>query len=82
MPTDWEVDVLNDSEVRVTVPDRLDVMLPDNRSSRVGSAGQLPSGFNPGDRYQSRNHPQGPSAHRIRRVRCGPLHRTRPRWSF
>ena len=59
VPTDWEVDVVNDSEVRITVPDRLDVMLPDNRSSRVGSAGQLPTGFNPGDRYQSRNHPRG-----------------------
>lgn len=59
VPTDWEVDVVNDSEVRVTVPDRLDVLLPDNRSSRVSSAGQLPTGFNPGDRYQSRNHPRG-----------------------
>lgn len=59
VPTDWEVDVLDDSEVRVTVPDRLDVLLPDNRGSRVGSAGQLPTGFNPGDRYQSRNHPRG-----------------------
>ncbi len=59
VPTDWEVDVVNDSEVRVSVPDRLDVLLPDNRSSRVGSAGQLPTGFNPGDRYQSRNHPRG-----------------------
>jgi acetoacetyl-[acyl-carrier protein] synthase len=59
VPTDWEVDVVNDTEVRITVPDRLDVMLPDNRSSRVSSAGQLPTGFNPGDRYQSRNHPRG-----------------------
>lgn len=59
VPTDWEVDVLNDNDVRVTVPDRLDVLLPDNRSSRVSSAGQLPTGFNPGDRYQSRNHPRG-----------------------
>lgn len=59
VPTEWEVDLVNDAEVRVTVPDRLDVLLPDNRSSRVGSAGQLPSGFNPGNRYQSRNHPRG-----------------------
>ncbi len=59
VPPDWEVDVVNDSEVRITVPDRLEVFLPDNRSSRVGSAGQLPTGFNPGDRYQSRNHPRG-----------------------
>ncbi len=59
VPTDWEVDVVNESEVRITVPDRLDVLLPDNRSSRVSSAGQIPTGFNPGDRYQSRNHPRG-----------------------
>ncbi len=59
VPDDWQVDAVNDSEVRITVPDRLDVLLPDTRNSRVSSAGQLPTGFNPGDRYQSRNHPRG-----------------------
>ena len=59
VPEDWQVDAVSEGEVRITVPDRLEVMLPDTRSSRVSSAGQLPSGFNPGDRYQSRNHPRG-----------------------
>lgn len=59
VPGDWRVDAVNDSEVRVTVPGRLDVFLPDTRTSRVSSAGQLPTGFNPGSRYQSRNHPRG-----------------------
>ncbi len=59
VPGDWRVEAVNDSEVRVTVPGRLDVFLPDTRTSRVTSAGQLPTGFDPGDRYQSRNHPRG-----------------------
>ena len=59
VPEDWQVDSVNDSEVRITVPDRLDVLLPDTRTSRVSSAGQLPSGFDPGALYQSRNHPRG-----------------------
>jgi acetoacetyl-[acyl-carrier protein] synthase len=59
LPQDWQVEAVNDSEVRITVDDRLDVLLPDRRVSRVGSAGQLPTGFNPGDLYQSRNHPRG-----------------------
>jgi len=59
LPEFWEIERVNDSEVKVTVPDRLDVLLPDTRTSKVGSAGQLPSGFNPGDLYQSRNHPRG-----------------------
>ena len=59
VPEDWQVDVVNEAEVRITVPDRLDVLLPDARRSRVTSAGQLPTGFHPGERYQSRSHPRG-----------------------
>lgn len=59
VPGDWQVEKVNESEVRVTVPDRLDVLLPDSRTSRVSSAGQLPTGFDPGALYQSRNHPRG-----------------------
>ncbi|HEY5647458.1 MAG TPA: beta-ketoacyl synthase [Pseudomonadales bacterium] len=59
IPGDWQVESVGDSEVRVTVPGRLDVYLPDTRTSRVTSAGQLPTGFDPGDRYQSRSHPRG-----------------------
>jgi acetoacetyl-[acyl-carrier protein] synthase len=57
--SEWHVETVNDSEVRVTVPGHLDVLLPDHRESRVSSAGQLPTGFDPGDLYQSRNHPRG-----------------------
>jgi acetoacetyl-[acyl-carrier protein] synthase len=55
----WQIEAVNDSEVRVTVPEKLDVYLPDLRKSRVSSAGQLPTGFDPGALYQSRNHPRG-----------------------
>ena len=34
-------------------------MLPDYRPSKVTSAGQLPTGFDPAALYQSRNHPRG-----------------------
>ncbi len=37
----------------------MDALFPDYRVSKVSSAGQLPKGFNPGDLYQSRNHPRG-----------------------
>ncbi len=59
VPEGWRVETLNESEVRITVQDRLDVLLPDTRTSRVNSAGQLPTGFDPGALYQSRSHPRG-----------------------
>ncbi|MEM8766595.1 MAG: beta-ketoacyl synthase, partial [Pseudomonadota bacterium] len=59
VPEGWTVAAVNDAEVHITVPDRLEVLLPDLRKSRVSSAGQLPTGFEPGSRYQSRNHPRG-----------------------
>jgi acetoacetyl-[acyl-carrier protein] synthase len=59
IPPDWQVDTLENNEVRITCTDTLRVMLPDERVSKVTSAGQLPTGFNPGDLYASRNHPRG-----------------------
>jgi acetoacetyl-[acyl-carrier protein] synthase len=59
IPEGWQLEPIDDGHVRVSVPDELNVMLPDVRSSRVSSAGQLPGGFNPGDLYQSRSHPRG-----------------------
>ena len=58
-PDNWQIDVINDRQVRVTVTDTLNVMLPELRQSRVTSAGQLPTGFDPGSLYPSRNHPRG-----------------------
>ena len=59
IPADWHVTNLDDSSVIVTSSLPLDVLFPDYRASRVNSAGQLPTGFDPGSLYQSRNHPRG-----------------------
>jgi acetoacetyl-[acyl-carrier protein] synthase len=59
IPPGWQLDSIDDSTVRVSVSGPMDALFPDFRVSRVSSAGQLPKGFNPGDLYQSRNHPRG-----------------------
>ncbi len=59
IPPSWEISEGSSGRVLVTADAGLDVLLPDTRSSRVNSGGQLPSGFEPGSLYQSRNHPRG-----------------------
>ena len=59
LPADWAVRQLADGSMEVTVPQGADVLFPDRRASRVTSAGQAPTGFDPGRLYQSRNHPRG-----------------------
>ncbi|MFN3581663.1 MAG: beta-ketoacyl synthase [Pseudomonas sp.] len=59
LPTDWVIEPLNDNEVMVTVYDGCDIKVDSYRSLPVKSAGQLPSGFEPGEQYASRFHPRG-----------------------
>lgn len=59
IPPSWQVDEVGSNQVRVSVTGELHALFPDFRISRVSSAGQLPTGFNPGDLYQSRSHPRG-----------------------
>ena len=59
IPAGWQVRSLDDRQVQVTVDSQIDVLLPDTRVSRVTSAGQVPTGFDPSALYQSRNHPRG-----------------------
>ena len=59
IPPGWQVEAIDGNQVRVSVCGELDAFFPDYRVSRVSSAGQVPTGFNPGDLYQSRNHPRG-----------------------
>lgn len=59
LPPNWQVRGIDDKNIEVTVTEHLNVLLPDSRSSRVTSAGQLPTGFSPDKLYQSRNHPRG-----------------------
>ena len=59
LPAGWLVEE-NGQEVTVTVAaGDLEVYFPDKRTSRVNSAGQLPSGFKPDSLYQARSHPRG-----------------------
>jgi acetoacetyl-[acyl-carrier protein] synthase len=59
IPAGWQVESINEREVKVSVSDTCDVLFPEARASKVTSAGQLPSGFEPGALYASRNHPRG-----------------------
>lgn len=58
LPNGWRLSDIDDRTVRVEVEDGLDVLLPDRRRSRVSCAGQVPTGFDPGAVYPSRNHPR------------------------
>ncbi len=59
LPSDWTVEPLNDTEVQVTLYDGCDIKVDSFRALPVKSAGQLPSGFEPSELYQSRFHPRG-----------------------
>lgn len=59
IPSNWDVQSLGGGQVIVTCPESVDVLFPDYRDSKVNSGGQLPTGFEPGSLYQSRNHPRG-----------------------
>ena len=59
LPSDWAVEPLNDSDVMVTVYDGCDLKVDSFRALPVKSAGQLPSGLEPGELYASRFHPRG-----------------------
>lgn len=59
IPPSWEIKEVESARVLVTARDHLDILFPDTRKSRVQSAGQLPTGFDPERLYQSRNHPRG-----------------------
>ena len=51
IPDDWNVTELSGNQVRVVCQAPLTTMLPELRRSKVTSAGQLPSGFDPAALY-------------------------------
>lgn len=57
IPEHWTLEEI-EGGCRVTVEGSLEAILPDTRACGVKAAGQLPSGFEPGKLYQSRNHPR------------------------
>ncbi len=58
-PEGWAYQPLEDGQVKVTVSQGFDMLLPGTKVAAVSSAGQLPTGFDPKDLYPSRNHPRG-----------------------
>jgi acetoacetyl-[acyl-carrier protein] synthase len=59
LPANWDVETLDNGEVRVTLKGTCDFKVDSYRELPVKSAGQLPSGFEPGELYNSRFHPRG-----------------------
>lgn len=59
LPAHWQAASIGDKKVRVDISGDSDFLVPTIRQSTVRAAGQLPTGFNPGNLYQSRNHPRG-----------------------
>lgn len=58
-PANWQITPLTGGESEIQVLGGCDVIFPDYREAAVQSAGMLPTGFDPGSLYQSRNHPRG-----------------------
>lgn len=59
IPDNWSVSDVDDKHVLVHCQGDLQVLTQDLRPSRVTSAGQLPTGFDPAALYASRSHPRG-----------------------
>lgn len=59
IPESWYVKPVDNGDVEIAINDAAQVLLNDTRSSRVTSAGQLPTGYDPASLYASRNHPRG-----------------------
>ena len=59
IPPHWVVKGTSVTHVNVQIVGEQDFLLPTYREFDVKSAGQLPSGFEPGTLYPSRNHPRG-----------------------
>lgn len=58
VPSHWRISI-NGDEATVTCEDATRILLEDSRPYPVRAAGQIPTGFHPGDSYTSRNHPRG-----------------------
>lgn len=58
IPDHWIVTELGRGLVHVAIDGSQNILLPSTRRMAVQSAGQLPSGFDPGQCYPSRQHPR------------------------
>ena len=59
IPPHWSITGTSVTHVNVQIAGQQDFLLPTSREFDVKSAGQLPTGFEPGMLYPSRNHPRG-----------------------
>ncbi|MGK0499004.1 MAG: acetoacetyl-[acyl-carrier protein] synthase [Oceanicoccus sp.] len=59
IPENWKVTDIGDKTVKVEISGDTEFLLPTFRETLVQSAGQLPTGFDPGTLYPSRSHPRG-----------------------
>jgi acetoacetyl-[acyl-carrier protein] synthase len=59
IPPDWKVRPSSVTHVNVQIKGQQDFLLPTHREFEVKAAGQLPTGFDPGELYPSRSHPRG-----------------------
>lgn len=59
IPAHWSLETCDTDSVRVTVSGAQNLLVPSQRALKAQAAGQLPSGFDPGKLYASRNHPRG-----------------------
>lgn len=59
LPQGWKVTDIGNRQVRVDISAQSNLLAQAVRQSPVCSAGQLPSGFDPANTYQSRSHPRG-----------------------
>lgn len=59
IPSNWRLEALDNRRVAIWAGEEASVLLPEHTTSRVTSAGQVPTGFEPGRLYPSRSHPRG-----------------------
>ncbi len=61
IPDNWQIseNPADEDQVSIAIKGDLEFMVPDGKTMAVQTAGQLPSGFDPGARYNSRHHPRG-----------------------
>jgi acetoacetyl-[acyl-carrier protein] synthase len=58
LPANWQLTPLDRTRSELVIPAGA-VLVPGGEPARVQAAGQLPTGFDPGRCYPSRNHPRG-----------------------
>ena len=59
LPSNWQIETIDDKSVKVTIDGGLSIKMESFRKFDVQSAGILPTGFELSEQYNSRFHPKG-----------------------